>query len=121
MKRLRNRFSFQPLIVCWFCLVATMAYAQIASAPTAEKAKKVGSIIDQTGVSLGSCFYIDQRGYVATAFSNVERTSKLIVAFNDGNRFAVTGFVAACRGKDTADCHSIPDFRARVLVLHFLP
>ncbi len=60
----------------------------------------MGSIVGPQGVALGNCFYIDQRGYVATTFSNVEHATEGNVIFNSGNRFPIAGVVVASRSKD---------------------
>lgn len=90
------------LAALWVQLLSVAALAQFGVDPTIENAKKVGSIIDRTGMPLGSCFYVDRRGYVATAFSNVERSADAMVVFNSGDRFPVIGLANASRGKDIA-------------------
>jgi Flp pilus assembly protein TadD len=53
---------------------------------------------------IGSCFYVDQRGYVATSFSSVEQATEVAVVFNANVqlKYPIAGVVAASRGKDIA-------------------
>lgn len=91
-----------------FCLFLLLNVAQISSIANAQainysvaNQRIVGSLVLSHGRTLGSCFYVDQRGYIATCFSNIPAINQEInVVFPDGNRFQLTGIVAASPGKD---------------------
>lgn len=64
---------------------------------------KIGSIkaTSKAGVTLGSCFLVSEKGYVATSFSVVQHAISAVAQFPSG-KFDVAGVVAASKGKDIA-------------------
>ena len=82
-----------------FGLANKVSFAQLNELRT--NANKVGSLFVDNRLS-GSCFYIDQRGYIATSFWNVQEAEDASVLFSNGSKFRVTGVIAASKGKDIA-------------------
>ncbi len=88
------RFGFVFIV---FGLTNEVVFAQLNELRT--NAIKVGSLFVDNRLA-GSCFYIDQRGYIATSFWNVCEAEDASVLFSNGSKFRVTGVIAASKGKD---------------------
>jgi len=97
-------------VFLWSLFACTVVHAQ--SQPiqlSGELFKKVGALYLNSNLNsrtcVGSCFYVDERGYIATCLTNLTDLrggDKLTVFFYDGMRFDVDGIVAASVGKDIA-------------------
>lgn len=92
-----------PLCLGWLLYVLSLhmqpSFAQLHD--FSVDAMKVGSVF-ANGQLRGSCFYVDERGYVATTFSNVLGASEVTILFSNGQVYRVTGVISASKGKDIA-------------------
>jgi tetratricopeptide (TPR) repeat protein len=91
------RLMLAAAIVCW---VAAVAIPQTPFGP--ECYSRVGSLAINRGQQVGSCFYIDDRGWVATCFSNLNRCQAATVQFHQGGVFQVQGIIAVSEIHDVA-------------------
>ncbi|MFY7878383.1 MAG: trypsin-like peptidase domain-containing protein, partial [Pirellula sp.] len=73
---------------------------------------KVGSVF-ANGQLTGSCFYVDERGYVATTFSNVLGASEVTILFSNGQVYRATGVIEASKGKDIAILKMVPKTKSK--------
>ncbi len=97
-----NHFKFNLILGLVLYLFGITDQCSLAQPPQLiANAIKVGSLFVNNRPA-GSCFYVDQRGYIATSFWNVREADDAAVLFNNGSRFKITGVIAASKGKDIA-------------------
>ncbi len=83
-----------------FCFGPLTLLGQQGPQLNSENAMRVGSVLAESGQCVGSCFYVDERGYVATCLSNIIALKDVVVTFPNRMRYRVSGYVAASRARD---------------------
>ena len=73
---------------------------------------KVGSVFANNQLR-GSCFYVDERGYIATTFTNVLGASEVSILFSNGQVYRVTGVISASKSKDIAILKMVPKTKSQ--------
>lgn len=97
-----NRFKSSLILGLAFYFLGIASRNSLAQLQELRaNAVKVGSLFVDNSPA-GSCFYVDQRGYIATSFWNLRDAEDASVLFSNGGKFRVTGVIAASKGKDIA-------------------
>lgn len=97
-------------VACWCTLGLSLSnghcFAQTSSGRlvlvAAENVSRIGVIQADSGQPMGTCFYCDERGYVATCLSNLSELKDAYAFFDSKTRLRIAGVVAASRGLDIA-------------------
>jgi len=90
---------FLGWLLCAFGALLQPSFSQVHD--FTYDSMKVGSVFANNQLR-GSCFYVDERGYIATTFTNVLGASEVTILFSNGQVYRVTGVISASKGKDIA-------------------